>query len=243
MKSFNDAKDLLVYCRKQFPEFESAYNESLQTKQIRADLLISIKNTLENLRSTLDYTAYGLFQRYGFSPKKRPKVYFPYAELSESAVDFCEHKRIENCIPGITSARPDIVERIESYQCFSGKNNRWLPVLMTLCNEGKHQQLTPQVRRETKELRLSSGKAGISLGSGASISLSPGSSIQIGGMHVMGGQIIDVNNPPFTIGPGKKELITWVSFHFSDAGNTSVMPFLDQALRGSQIIVEELSAM
>ena len=43
MKSFNDAKDLLVYCRKQFPEFESAYNESLQTKQIRADLLISIK--------------------------------------------------------------------------------------------------------------------------------------------------------------------------------------------------------
>jgi hypothetical protein len=64
-----------------------------------------------------------------------------------------------------------------------------------LNNENKHQQLTPQMRKETKQLNFTSGDAGFSLGEGASIQLGQGAFIQIGNTIIPGGQTIDTNNP------------------------------------------------
>jgi hypothetical protein len=61
-------------------------------------------------------------------------------------------------------------------------------------------------------------------------------------MTMPGGQTFNAENPPITFGPGKKEVITWVSFHFSTT-DTPVLPLLDQALEGIDRIISELVGM
>src|SRR5262249_18542987 len=107
-------------------------------------------------------------------------------------------------------------------------------------NENKHQRLTPQVRKETRELRISEGGASMSLGRGASFSVGSGASISIGGAVIQGGQTFDVNRPPRVEG-GKVEAITWVSFHF-DTNDQPVIPLLESALNGVRDIVKELGS-
>ena len=242
MSYFDDANHLVRFASEHFHHIEEAYNASLSEKEIKPELLIEIKNFMENLRSALDFSAHGLFQNYGSSTAPNPKIYFPYALLSQSKEEFQKSLRINDCIPGLSTNRSDITTKLESYQHFAAPNNRWLPIFMDLNNENKHQQLTPQVRKEAKELRISSGGASISIGSGASISIGPGASIQIGGMVIPGGQSFDVNKPPVTIGPGKKEVLTWVSFHFI-TNDEPVLPLLRQALEGVGGIVQELSTI
>jgi len=242
MSYFDDANHLVQYAREHFAHIEEAYNASLSEKEIKPKLLIEIKNFMENLRSALDFAAHGLFQNYGSSIASNQKIYFPYASLSQSKEEFQKSRRVDACIPGLSTSRPDIVKKIESYQHFAVPNNRWLPIFMDLNNKNKHQQLTPQVRKEAKELWISSGGASMSMRPKASISIKTGASIQIGGMVIPGGQSFNVNKPPVTIGPGRKEVITWVSFHFS-TNDEPVLPLLKHALEGVGGIVRELSAI
>jgi hypothetical protein len=193
---FDDARELIKYARDRLPEIQSAYDRSLSDQEIKPQLLIEIKNFMENLRSALDFTAHGLFDKYGSSTSKSPKIYFPYATLNQLETEFRRSSRIDACIPGLSSSRPDITEKIISFQHFSAGQNKWLPIFMQLNNENKHQQLTPQTRKEAKELRMSSGRASISMGPGASISVGRGASIRIGGMTVPGGQSFSADRPP-----------------------------------------------
>jgi hypothetical protein len=92
--------------------------------------------------------------------------------------------------------------------------NAWLPDLATLSNENKHENLTPQTRTETHELRVESLGAGISIGEGAAISLGAGTSIQIGGAFIPGGQLLKLGDPVKMIGDGSLQDIVWVGFLF-----------------------------
>ena len=242
MGHFDDAKELIKYARGRLPEIQSAYETSLSDQKVKPQLLIEIKNFMENLRSALDFTAHGLFDKYGASTSRSPRIYFPYATLNQSETCFRRSSKIDACIPGLSSNRPDIAEKIISFQHFSAEQNKWLPIFMQLNNENKHQQLTPQTRKEKKELKMSSGGASVSIGSHASISVGRGASVQIGRMIVPGGQSFSADKPPVTFGPGKKEVITWVSFHFSTT-DTRVLPLLNQALEGVSRIVPELEIM
>jgi len=236
-----DAKELVRECNSSIEEIQKEYATALNEKEIKPQLLIRIKNFMENLRSSLDFTAHALFDKYG-DRSSRKNICFPYAWEGLDITKFRNKNRIEKCIPGLSSNRPDIVAKIEGYQYFSGKENAWLPKFMDLNNENKHQRLTPQKRRERKELRISSGGASMSLGEGALGSMERGASIRMGRMVIPGGQSFNVNKPPITFGEGEKEIITWVSFHFT-SNKQPVMPFLKQALRGVEKIVNELSNM
>lgn len=242
MGHFEGAKQLIEHSRKSLQNIEDAYKNSLQEKEIKPELLVEIKNFLENLRSALDFSAQGLFTKYGSSSKKNLKIYFPYAYLGQSLEDFHRDKRIDNCIPGLAANRPDIVATLESYQHFANKFNAWLPSFMDLNNENKHKRLTPQIPKDTKELRISSGEASISLRGDVQIFLGPRSLIQIGDMTVPGGQTFGTNIPPVTVGLGIKEVITWVSFYF-ESNDQPVLPFLKQALVGCERIINELSEL
>ena len=239
MNAFSQAADLVAYAGSQLSQIEQSYTSSLRDKEIKQDLLIAIKNLMENLRSALDYVAHRLFAKYGTSIKPDPKVYFPYAHRNQQEAEF--RRRVEVCIPGLQHSRPDIVDKLCSYQCFADPENTWLPAFMDLNNQNKHQHLTPQTRKEAKQLRLGSGGAAITLGQGAAITLGRGAQIRVGDMLIPGGQRIDVNNPPITGGGGKKEVVTWVSFSFTDNGEP-VLPFLRSAVEGVATIVRELSA-
>jgi hypothetical protein len=240
MGQFDDAKELIGHCKPTFNKIEHAYKESLHDTEIKKTLLIEIKNFMENLRSALDFTAHGLFDKYGKSGFPKPRIYFPYAWTSLDKVHFQSHNIIEKNLPGVAANRPAIATIIESYQHFESADNSWLPKFMELNNENKHQQLTPQIRKETKQLNISSEGVLISLGQGTSISVRHGTSISFGGLDIPGGQCYDANNPAKIIGNGKQEVITWVSFLFS-TNNELVLPLLKQSLDGTEKIVNELS--
>lgn len=238
-----DAIELINESKDTLEEIKSAYNDSLHDKEVKPKLLIKIKNFMENIRSALDFTAHDLFDKYGTNGGNTGNIYFPYAWEGLDLNGFRTRNRIERCIPGLSSNRGDIATKIESYQYFSNQDNWWLPKFMELNNENKHQRLTPQTRKETKQLNIKSsgGGASISLGGGASISLGRGASIQIGDTVIPGGQSFDANNPPVTFG-GKKEIITWVSFEFSH-NNQPVTPLLETSLKGADKFINELTSM
>jgi hypothetical protein len=237
MASFDDAGELIQHAERHFPKIREAYEQSLRAKVVSATLRVEIKNFLENLRSALDFAARGLFERYGRSAGK-PKIYFPYAIASQDRMAFEKSGRIETCIPGLQDSRPDIVILLLEMQHFGSHGHKWLPDFMDLTNENKHERLTPQIRKESKELRISGRGASIGMGEGASIAVGPGASISIGGTIIQGGQSFGVGNPPRVVG-GKVETITWVSFQFDSIGK-HVLPFLESALKGVSEIVAEL---
>lgn len=242
MGYFDDAKELVTHASEEIPRLKAAYDESLNEATVKPKLLVEIKNVMENLRSALDFAAHGIFDRYGNSSLANPNIYFPYSRLGQDLAAFQSSNRIERCIPGITASRPDIVVKLESYQHFSAQENRWLPLFMDLNNENKHERLTPQTREVTRQLKIESGGASMSLGEGCSISMGPGASIKVGGMVIPGGQNISANSPARFTGKGKQTVITWVSFRF-DTNNELVMPFLKTAVNRTGKIVDELSAL
>lgn len=239
MSAFDDAKELIRHAEGDLAKIRQAYEASLHAKAVSGSLLVQIKNFFENIRSALDFSAGGLFERYGSSKKADPKIYFPYATANQDRATFEKSGRIEICIPGLSLSRPDLVQLLLEMQHFGSRGFAWLPIFMELTNENKHQRLTPQVRRESKELRISGGGASIGIGEGASISIGHGASISIGGAVIRGGQSFGVGNPPRVEG-GRVEEITWVSFHF-DSNGEPVPPFLEIALKGAREIVNELS--
>lgn len=241
MSGFDNAKALVVHSEGEYKNIEEGYKSSLGERAVKAAMLISIKNFMENLRSALDYSACAIFEKYGNSKKSDPKIYFPYALETQSLADFRASGKIESCIPGV-SAHSKVVSALESFQHFSASEFKWVPKFMALNNENKHQNLTPQTRAESKQMNLKSGGAVMSLGGGATISIGKGASISFGGMKIEGGQTFDVNNPPKVSGDGKVEVVTWVSFHFSD-NKEPVLPLLKSALMGTTKIVETLSAI
>jgi len=242
MAYFDDAKALLEHVATELPKLQKAYDDSLTANSVKPTLLIEIKNVMENLRSALDFSAHGLFDKYCTSALANPKIYFPYSLLGQSRADFQSSNWIEKKIRGITAARPDIVAKLESYQQFVGTQNEWLPKFMDLNNENKHKRLTPQTREEARQLTLESGGASASLGPGCSISMGPGASIQMGGMSIPGGQHISGDNPAQFIGPGTQTVTIWVSFKFQSNGEL-VMPFLTNAMQRTKQIVDELAAL
>ncbi|MBN1342883.1 MAG: hypothetical protein JXQ73_09405 [Phycisphaerae bacterium] len=240
MGYFEDAKALVDDAAERLVELRKAYDDSLHEKALKSRLLIEIKNITENLRSALDFVAHGLVEKYGRSTRDRRDIYFPYARPDQTQAEFQRSGRIEKCIPGISSSRPDIVATLESYQHYARPDNRWLPLFMELNNENKHQRLTPQTREEARELTLESDGSSLSLGPGGSISLGPGARIDVGDMIIPGGQYIAGDSPAKFVGSGRQTVTIWVSFRFESNGEL-VMPFLSNAVDSIRRIVDELA--
>jgi len=224
MSAFDDANELIDQAERDLAKIREAYEASLHAKEISGTLRVQIKNFIENLRSALDFSARGLFEKYGLSPKPKPKIYFPYATRSQDRATFEKSGRIEACIPGLSTSSPNAVRSLLEMQHVSSHGFKWLPDFMDLSNENKHERLTPQVRRESRELRISGGGASIGIGEGASISVGAGASVSIGGALIKGGQTFGVGRPPRVEG-GRVETITWVSFNFDPSGHP-VLPLL-----------------
>lgn len=239
MSAFDDAERLLEHASDEIPKIQAAYESSLHDKKVKSALLVEIKNFLENLRSALDFSARGLFERYGCATKSKLNVYFPYALGKEDRAAFVADKRVEKKIPGLSASRPDIVLLLTEMQHFGNLAQPWLPAFMALNNENKHERLTPQHRQESQEIRVTSGAAAISMSGGAAISIGRGASISFGEAHIPGGQIITAGSAPIVLGNAKVENITWVSFTFETNGE-QVLPFLKKALDGTKTIVASL---
>lgn len=239
MGYIDEALELINESKKTLKTIREIYDKSLQEKEVKTSLLIKIKNYLENLRSSLDFTAYHLFDKYGSSTRSNPKIYFPYAWSGLNQTDFTIRNVIDNKIPGLSVNRPDIATKIESFQWFSATENNWLPKFMDLNNENKHKRLSSQERKEIKELRVKSRNVGISMSGGASIKMTGNASMRFGDALITGNQHFSADKPPIIHGKATKEIITWVSFRFSEI-DEPVLPFLEKCLAGTEKIFNEL---
>ena len=116
MSAFDDAKSLIQHAEEELPKIRQAYQESLSAKTIGALLLVEIKNVCENLRSSLDFAAHGLWEKHCVVGAKKPNIYFPYANTKQSRTEFEKSGRIDACIPGLSVARPDVVNLLLEMQ-------------------------------------------------------------------------------------------------------------------------------
>ena len=140
MGAFDDAEELVRHAGQKLADIQKEYERSLNKQRIRATLLVEIKNFFENLRSALDFTAHGIFDQFGSSRKANQRVYFPYSTTGQTRSEFEKTGRIEQCIPGLTASRPDIVQLLLEMQHFGSRGYDWLPDFMALTNENKHQK-------------------------------------------------------------------------------------------------------
>jgi len=233
MKLNSDIQAVLDRAKSDLDEIKTEYEKSLDDKEISSDLRISIKNCLENIRSSLDYLAHQIFKEY--CKGENSKIYFPI--YSEDKQKF--EKFMKKTYPDLDKTNSKIYKTLESLQYYNDPtNNEWMKDLVSLVNGNKHRKLSPQTRVERKQLRLSSGSTGISLGGGASIKLGSGASIRMGGKTIYGGQTLSAVSPSIRADPGLGVKRTiWVDFKFDELGK-SVIPTISKILDVTQAIVD-----
>jgi hypothetical protein len=107
---FNDARALVNECRSALPKIETAYERSLNSQNVEPQLLIEIKNYMENLRSALDFSAHGLFLKYGDRSKKTPRICFPYARDGMDQAEFRSKGLIKEKSPGLSASHPGLAQ-------------------------------------------------------------------------------------------------------------------------------------
>lgn len=257
MNKIDQINTLFDISKKNLSEIESLYKSSLTAQQIKPELLIKIKNLLENLRSILDYIAKGIFDKYCHSDNKI-SVYFPILNRTSSITDYQNY--MKGRFPGLRVSQPTIYAKFENYQFYKSKSNEWLMQFNDLCAENKHECLSPQIRKEETVTRLSdnTGKSiswndGVQFGPGGKINFRPGGKLIFGpggsvefnqgGTSILGRQInSDTQKPTIRLGD-KLERITWIDFQFSSIG-ISALNFLkksfDNIINISKDFIEEI---
>lgn len=195
-----------------FENLKTDYDRSLEEKQVAEDLKVSIKNIFENLRSCLDYLAHEIHENHCSHTSKPKKLYFPIrvTQSEFNAVMDKDFKDLELNSKSIF----DILGQIQPF------NDPWLRKFNKLNNKNKHEDLTPQSRREEKRVEVSNSDGKVSWGTGVTFG---------SGVSVMGVPIDPRTQLPVPNESVKTEITTWVSFSFSETGDL-VIPFIKDSI-------------
>jgi hypothetical protein len=248
--SLNRCKDL-VEARAVLREFQRACSEKVKAEQSTPNCSVVVKNLLENLRSALDYLAHEAHDRHGAKVSgKKTNIYFPISPRGDPFPT--RHKSFaewvnKDRIPGLNDTRPDIVNLLESFQEHKDPSkNGWLPDFATLCNGAKHADLDPSTEIAVPCISI-----------GGVLALGPGALVRnttINGfrIHHLGigplGQIYCQSDAGIFVrdadgycegDPGTLIKLFHESATF-DAVHRRVLPFLDEAVAGTERIVEAM---
>jgi len=153
-----DVKQLLDHCN---GEIE---NISEQAKNGEINKVI-LKNTLENMRSILDYVAQDILHKLKQNQKNKKlseKVYFPYGQKESHFKN-----SVKKNLSSLKHDEPELYDLIEASQPFKSGDS-WIVYLCLLTNEAKHNNLS-----KTKEQKSVSVKQGnfIHIEGGSNITL------------------------------------------------------------------------
>jgi len=235
MKLNKEIQDLIVRASGDMEKIKHEYDNSLQQEEISSDLRISIKNCLENIRSSLDYLANQIFEE-NCTKKGNSKIYFPiYFENKTSFEKF-----MKKTFPDLKKVSSKLYTELESHQYYNDKSiKEWMKDLVVLVNENKHRKLSAQTKTERKQLDISSGNVGISLRGNASIQMGTNTSISVGGRTIYGGQTISPDNPFIQGDPALNITRTiWLNFIFDEL-KKSVIPTISNIIEGTQKIIDD----
>lgn len=128
----NDIEQLLKSCKVMIE------NISEQIKKEEMDKIL-LKNTLENMRSVLDYLANDILRTLKSNPKNlklAEKIYFPYGQRENHFI-----KNVKKNLAPLKECEPKIYDLIENVQPFKSGNN-WVVDLCLLTNNAKHNELS-----------------------------------------------------------------------------------------------------
>lgn len=239
MKSFDDARALLRYAKsRQLTGLEEQYRAAALRSEVDPDLLIATKHLLDSLRSALDYTAYGLFEK-ALGPPGRQLVYYPYARQMESAKDF--EKCLEKRMPGYADERPQVADVMRGLQHYSSTSFDWVPRFMTLSNSRKHHNLGDQLPVVIQGMQISTGSHQLTI-TGGSLVVRAGARFIVNGQQIPPGEYNDRNLP--AVPPDSSvEIVRQTEVVFADDTSIRVFPFLRRVVEGVEFIVERLIAI
>ncbi len=179
---------------------------------------VALKNTLENLRSVLDYAAQDIRDKLkALSRDKIPeKVYFPYGQKENHF-----KKSVKRNLPNLSSHMPSIYTLVHDMQPFKN-GDPWLVDLCGLTNEVKHNNLNKTENK--KSITIHQG--GMPL-----VNISPGTQLEMSGNLVNGvlqdDVLIDPDGTTTVIPVSGQTLITEnnkIQFH---GKQIEVAPFLE----------------
>ncbi|GKX65844.1 hypothetical protein [Inconstantimicrobium mannanitabidum] len=154
MDCITDAKICIQVSDSMLKNIEKIYNESLLNDSMPSTLKVTIKNFLENIRSSLEYITNYVFytycaKNYTGAELKRKKVYFPIRK-DKNYFNKCINKDFR----GLRESNPEIYKILEKCQAFNG--NMWTSYLADLCNKNKHINLTKHRRTESGHIEYMS---------------------------------------------------------------------------------------
>ena len=221
-----------------FQELENSCNSDLASQKVSDKTKNLTQEVLLKIRHLLDQSIYKFFEKnylpnLSDSDKKSAKVYFPIVSKKEDLKSVLGRAKMSD----LETSHQSFYKFIDSIQPYN-KDYLWLKYLADYSSE-KHIRLTPQTRKEIKELRINSGGAGMALGQGASIQIGHGAMIKIGNATIPGGQNINVNNPAQFYGQGSQERITWVSFQFENS-NINVLQLCKKSVGDGEKIIKKV---
>jgi len=201
------------------------YEEDLAAQEVSDDLLYAVAHMVQDCLSALDWTANAVKVKYGRASGRSP--YFPL----RGTVDEFE-EAIDTQIKGLRAAEPKIAAAFERHQPYNpGKEE--LGYLHALGRVNKHQDFTPQVREEQRQVTVRSA-------GGGSVSWGPGVTFG-GGVSVMGVPVDPRTQRPV---PHPSQTVTetiYVDWRFKHP-SASVLPALEALARLVREAVEDVQS-
>lgn len=192
------------------------YESSLQAKEPSEELQTTIKHVVEDQRSSLDHVATAINEKFGTKGKQ---VYFPYAHDPGKFQGFFDQN-----FPKLATFQPDICAAMERHQPYQ-PGHEWLAHLVSLTNENKHRDLTPQTKTETVVKAVTKGSGSVSWGSG--VTFGPGVSIM--------GEPVD----PATQKTASTVVTIYIDWLFADPP-VSALQTLETIQKGIRPMLEEV---
>lgn len=154
-----DIQELLEHARNEI----SSISEQSRTGTINK---ISVKNTLENLRSVLDYAAQDIQSKLSTltSNKIPEKVYFPYGQRENHF-----KKSVKRNLPDLQRLMPSIHCLIQDIQPFKSGDS-WLVDLCGLTNDAKHNNLSKTENQKSRTIHQG-GMPLVTVGEGSKVTM------------------------------------------------------------------------
>ena len=220
-----DIKLLLDHLKVLIPDISEQANNGEVCK-------VDVKNSLENLRSILDYIAHDILLdlKDKTRDKLKDKIYFPYGERQNHF-----KKSLQNNLPKLDQYFPEVYSVIEKCQYFICKDN-WLYDLCHLTNGAKHNRLSETENQQSIDIKQP----------GIHVKAAQGSKVVISG-NTLNGEIQDtvIVEPDGDIVAHKRsgktsiEINNHIKFHGKEL---EVAPFLGKCLNNVEELVVKIES-
>ena len=209
------------------------YNASLHAKEVSARAIQLTHEVCERLRSVLDRLARGYWDKYVWpslsaEDRKAATVYFPIAAEQNGFDSTLGRWRWK----ATRAAHQEVYNILFALQPFTSEANRWLIILNDLAVQGKHIDLVPQKRIETRQITVTGP-------GGASASWGP--DVIFGSDVFVAGTPMDPRTQRIIPTPGVSEKIeVWVNF-IIQGHEVNAAEFCRNACRNTRIVATDIS--